>query len=1135
MNGRGIHRAQNNSWIENTRNKFKYLEDEAEANNGLWEESDEEFSNESEELNKRMNALSKKKGKKFYKKKRTEDNFDELLLRYKKMDDISSSENEGKDLLIQKTVDDSVESTNSSDQEKSNIVNCSELMPSPLMNIIIKVKNEETTALIDTGAATNMIQQSVVQKLNIEVMPEQRVIVGLGKREISTLGFVNFEFSFYGVSVSTTPFHVVDDTVIKVPVILGRKFCAKAGLIIDMANRRLSKYLGDSSKVDIYLHPQSDNFKVSMHEDIKVMAYESVDLNEGINKVRVIFDKETNGLRNSEDQNFYFEGKDDKENVECMNGVLSMNEEEKFVFLKVDSGKNDNKVMKGEKLGTISTIFEVNDAMKENEWSLLRLKEEIDIGSNITTEQKEKVMDILYKLKDALSKDDNDIGMMNTSPQHIVLTNKTPIWQKPRHVSPPLNEEIEKQCKELELNNIIERCYSPWSSPVVPIRKADGSLRLCVDYRKVNSVTKSEKFPMPRLTDSIYAASNINYFSKMDLTKGYYQIPIHENSREITSFSTLHNQYQFKRLSFGLKNSGIQFQRTLQEVLSKFSSKNVIIYIDDILIITETFEQHLELLEKVMTTLAQNGIKLKVTKSEFLKEKVSFLGHIISKDGIDKCPKYIEKIQNYPKPNNINQLRRFLGLSNFQRKFVHQFASIAKPLSECTSGPKRKTLVWTKEMEDSFETLKAKLLEEVRLVFPNYTDKENPLELFVDASGLGSGACLMQKQKGSYKAIAYASMSFSQTERNYSPTDRELLAMRWGIKAFRDFLFGVKFVVYSDHRPLIYLKNLSKVNARLARTLSELEEYEFEIRYRPGPQNEAADALSRIVEAVESTDLIDGNYLPKGLKIVEKIDGGGNSLFEALLVILDRANKFTGKFEGINNCQDLRTLLINHLLTNISKFNFKAGQIKTKEIRSMLIDDVMPCMEVLMAASDLFNVTIHVHHGMKYPLVYKSSKLVPEAVVIHLQCKSGIHFNPVAARSNADASVSDKLIQFVDVSTSDYSEGDSFTDDLQVMVQGYNDKCICKHKETENFCTFSSSIGGYNSCSLIDTEAEVSLISEELLVKIKSENRELILKNEGGNLFGVGNQKVNVLGVVKLNLKMFHLTKLYHLLWYKQN
>ena len=376
------------------------------------------------------------------------------------------------------------------------------------------------------------------------------------------------------------------------------------------------------------------------------------------------------------------------------------------------------------------------------------------------------------------------------------------------------------------------------------------------------------------------------------------------------------------------------------------------------------------------------------------------------------------------------------------------------------------------------------------------------------------------KSKRVHIKLLLMRLSFSQTERNYSPTDRELLAMRWGIKAFRDFLFGVKFVVYSDHRPLIYLKNLSKVNARLARTLSELEEYEFEIRYRPGPQNEAADALSRIVEAVESTDLIDGNYLPKGLKIVEKIDGGGNSLFEALLVILDRANKFTGKFEGINNCQDLRTLLINHLLTNTSKFNFKAGQIKTKEIRSMLIDDVMPCMEVLMAASDLFNVTIHVHHGMKYPLVYKSSKLVPEAIVIHLQCKSGIHFNPVAARSNADTFVSDKLVQFVDLSTSDSSEVDSFTDDLQVMVQGYNDKCICKHKETENFCTFSSSIEGYNFCSLIDTGAEVSLISEELWVKIKSENRELILKDEGGNLVGVGNQKVNVLGVVELNLKM---------------
>ena len=197
------------------------------------------------------------------------------------------------------------------------------------------------------------------------------------------------------------------------------------------------------------------------------------------------------------------------------------------------------------------------------------------------------------------------------------MTNDTPIFQKPRRFATPLNNEIEEQCKELELSNIIEKCNSPWSSPIVPIRKPDGTLRLCVDYRKVNSVTATEKFPMPNICSSIYSAHNINYFTKIDLTKGYYQIPIERNSRPITSFSTHHNQYQFKRLSFGLKNSGLQFQRIIQEILCDFSNNKVIIYIDDILILTQSFEEHLELCRRVMSTLMKNGIKIKVKNVNF--------------------------------------------------------------------------------------------------------------------------------------------------------------------------------------------------------------------------------------------------------------------------------------------------------------------------------------------------------------------------------------------------------------------------------------------------------------------------------------------------------------------------------------
>ena len=328
----------------------------------------------------------------------------------------------------------------------------------------------------------------------------------------------------------------------------------------------------------------------------------------------------------------------------------------------------------------------------------------------------------------------------------------------------------------------------------------------------------------------------------------------------------------------------------MQEILSEFCFKNIIIYIDDILIMTKTFEEHLTLVEKVLTTLMKNGIKIKVNKCEFFKEKLTFLGHIISTQGIEKSPEYIEKVQNFPKPTNVTQLRQFLGLVNFQRKFIDQCSIIAKPLTKLTGGPKRKTLTWTAEMENAFAKLKEKSIEEITLSFPDYSDTAQCIELYVDASGTGAGACLIQKQEGSYKTIAHASMTFSSAECRYSTIERELVAIRWGIKTFRAFLFGIKFILFTDHKPLLYLHNMAKQNSRLMRTIIELAEYDFTIKYRPGVQNEAADALSRInnkgpTEA-EYAKLIENYSLPTGLSVMEKVDGGGDSLFVSLFLLL---------------------------------------------------------------------------------------------------------------------------------------------------------------------------------------------------------------------------------------------------------
>lgn len=408
---------------------------------------------------------------------------------------------------------------------------------------------------------------------------------------------------------------------------------------------------------------------------------------------------------------------------------------------------------------------------------------------------------------------------------HIELYDKTPIYQRPRRFPEVVNQEIERQCRELHLLDIIEPSSSPWSSPVVPVRKKDGSIRMCIDYRKLNAVTKPDRFPLPNLNDAVFGLHGVRYFTSMDLVRGYYQLPLEEGSREYTDFSTPRAHWQFKRLSFGLKNAPSGFQREMQSLFSGFPWRKVIVYIDDILIMGDTFREHLELVGKVMETLAAHGCKIKLKKCQWFAEEVEFLGHIVSKSGLSKPARYVEAIDAFVQPTTVRELREFLGLVNFQRKFVPHCSTIMKPLSIHTGGRRTMKLVWTEEMEDAFRKLKEEMKKNVTLTFPDYSDGSAPLELFTDASGRGVGACLMQQQKEVRKPIAYASMSFTRAERIYNTLERELAEIRWGVRTFCAFLFGVDFIVHTDHQPLVYLNNMQIVNARLARTLQDLSDF----------------------------------------------------------------------------------------------------------------------------------------------------------------------------------------------------------------------------------------------------------------------------------------------------------------------
>lgn len=461
---------------------------------------------------------------------------------------------------------------------------------------------------------------------------------------------------------------------------------------------------------------------------------------------------------------------------------------------------------------------------------------------HLNNEEKRALKEVINKYK-AIFNDIEPLTFTSGIKHRVNLTDNLPVRGKIYRYPYIHKVEIQKQIGDLLDNGIIRHSSSPYNSPVwVVQKKADSSglpkWRLVIDYRKLNEKTIDDRYPIPNIEEILDKLGRCNYFSTIDLKSGFHQIEMEETDVEKTAFSVDHGHYEYLRMPFGLKNAPSTFQRLMDNVLRECIGKQCLVYMDDIIVFSNGLNEHINSLKIVFEKLSRARLRVQVDKCEFLRKEVEFLGHLVTEEGIHPNPKKIEVIRDFRIPDTQKGIKRFLGIAGYYRKFIRDFANIAKPMTVFLKKGSKINISDEKYI-DSFEKLKNKLITSPILTYPDFS---KTFEVTTDASQYALGGVLSQENK----PISYISRTLNEHEINYSTIEKELLSIVWCLKQFRPYVYGREIKLFTDHRPLVWLSNLKEPNSKLIRWKLQLEEYNYQIFYKQGKENKVADFLSRI-------------------------------------------------------------------------------------------------------------------------------------------------------------------------------------------------------------------------------------------------------------------------------------------------
>lgn len=488
---------------------------------------------------------------------------------------------------------------------------------------------------------------------------------------------------------------------------------------------------------------------------------------------------------------------------------------------------------------------------------------DFDASAKLSVQQRALLVDLLIRNRKVFEK--IDITQPFPRAKDVLFTINTgdavPLKQKPYRHSPEKEAYIRKEVDQLLKLGLIEPSFSPWGSPVLLVNKKDGGLRMCIDYRKLNSLTKKDAYPLPLIEDCLERCKNAKWMTIIDLADAYHHIPMAPGSEAATAFCTKDGLYHWRVMPYGATGCPGAFQRYVDRVLTGLNGVICTAYFDDIVIYTDgTFEQHLKDLERVLKRLSDHHLRARIHKCHFAYDEIIFVGHQVKNGTIRPDPDKLKAIADLKPPEDITHLKSFLGLVNYYRKFVPGFAKIALPLYALTK--KGVNWEWTGHCDAAFNELKRALIAAECLYAPDFKRK---FILQTDASTEGLGAVLTQEFDGVEHPVAYISRQLLPAESRYSASELEALAVVWAVKTFEHFLVDKPFTVVTDHHALVWLPSKKSLNKRLTRWALFLSEFSFDVQYRKGKENANADGLSRNPLPISASNI--GVDVPAGIPI----------------------------------------------------------------------------------------------------------------------------------------------------------------------------------------------------------------------------------------------------------------------------